>query len=126
MRQPEAESTSNQRPGTGSPSLAARSARVAWELLRQDEKRRLLDYVEKAKAWEARKSPLDPACCKTNRHREAEPSGRVGLHRNQTTGRPAYRPCFFCRSISRNSTRRIFPEIVLGKLSTNSISRGYL
>src|SRR2546427_8401764 len=37
-----------------------------------------------------------------------------------------YRPCFFCCSISRNSTRRIFPEIVLGRLSTNSISRGYL
>jgi hypothetical protein len=37
-----------------------------------------------------------------------------------------YFPNFFCRSISLNSTLRIFPEIVLGKLSTNSISRGYL
>src|SRR5579883_1719567 len=35
-------------------------------------------------------------------------------------------PCFFCRSLSLNSTRRILPEIVLGRLSTNSISRGYL
>ncbi len=39
---------------------------------------------------------------------------------------PAYRFPFFCRSISRNSTRRILPEMVLGRLSTNSISRGYL
>ena len=40
--------------------------------------------------------------------------------------RSTYLPNFFSRSISRSSTRRILPEIVLGKLSTNSISRGYL
>jgi hypothetical protein len=40
--------------------------------------------------------------------------------------RKPYFSNFFLRSISRNSTRRIFLEIVLGKLSTNSISRGYL
>ncbi len=37
-----------------------------------------------------------------------------------------YFPSFFWRSISLSSTRRILPEIVLGRLSTNSISRGYL
>ena len=74
MRQPEAESTSNQHLDTGSRSLAAR---VAWELLRQDEQHRLLAYIEKAKAWEATIPPLDTACCKTNKHRKAESSGRV-------------------------------------------------
>ena len=77
MRQPEAESTSTQRPDTGSRPLAARSARVAWELLRQDEQYHLLAYIEKAKAWEATIPPLDTACCKTNKHRKAESSGRV-------------------------------------------------
>ena len=77
MRQLEAESTSNQHLDTGSRSLAARSARVAWELLRQDEQRLLLAYVEKAKAWEVPESPLDTACCKTNKPRKAESSGRV-------------------------------------------------
>jgi hypothetical protein len=77
MRQPEAESTSNQHLDTSSRSLAGRSARVAWELLRQDEQHRLLAYVEKAKTWEASESPLDTACCKTNKHRKAESSGRV-------------------------------------------------
>ena len=78
MRQPEAESTSHQHLDTGSRSLAARSARVAWELLRQDEQHRLLAYIEKAKAWEAMIPPLDTACCKTNKHRKAESPGRVG------------------------------------------------
>ena len=32
----------------------------------------------------------------------------------------------FSRSASRNSTRRILPEFVLGNESTNSIARGYL
>ncbi len=77
MRQPEAESTSNQHLDTGSRSLAARSAQVAWELLRQDEQHRLLAYIEKAKAWEATIPPLDTACRKTNKHRKAESSGRV-------------------------------------------------
>jgi hypothetical protein len=77
MRRPEAESASNQHLDTGSRSLAARSARVAWELLRQDEQHRLLAYIEKAKAWEAMIPPLDTACCKTNKHRKAESSGRV-------------------------------------------------
>jgi len=77
MRQPEAESTSNQHLDTGSRSLAARSARVAWELLRQDEQHRLLAYIEKAKAWEATIPPLDTACCKTNKHQKAESSGRA-------------------------------------------------
>jgi hypothetical protein len=58
-------------------SLAARSVRVAWELLRQDERHRLLAYIEKAKAWEAMIPPLDMACCKTDKHRKAESSGRV-------------------------------------------------
>ena len=77
MRQPEAESTSNQHLDTGSRSLAARSARVAWELLRQDEQHRLLAYIEKAKAWEATIPTVDTDCCKTNKHRKAEWSGRV-------------------------------------------------
>jgi hypothetical protein len=77
MLQPEAESASNQHLDTGSRSLAARSARVAWELLRQDEQRRLLAYIEKAKAWEAMIPPLDTACCKTDKHRKAESSGLV-------------------------------------------------
>jgi hypothetical protein len=73
MRQPEAESTSNQHLDTGSRSLAARSARIAWELLRQDEQLRLLAYIEKAKAWEVKIPPLG----KTNKHRKAESPGRV-------------------------------------------------
>jgi hypothetical protein len=77
MRQPEVESTSNQHPDTGSRSLAARSARVAWELLRQDEQHHMLAYIEKAKAWEATTPPLDTACCKTNKDRKAESSGQV-------------------------------------------------
>src|SRR6266568_2886109 len=32
-----------------------------------------------------------------------------------------YFPSFFCRSISRSSTRRILPEMVLGRVSTNSM-----
>jgi hypothetical protein len=75
MRQPEAESTSNQHLDTGSRSLAARSAWVAWELLRHDEQHRLLAYIEKAKAWEATMPPLDTAHCKTDKHREAGSSG---------------------------------------------------
>jgi hypothetical protein len=31
----------------------------------------------------------------------------------------------FARSRSRNSPRMILPEVVVGKLSTNSIARGY-
>lgn len=77
MRQPEAESRSNQHLNTGSRSLAARSAQVAWKLLRHDEQHRLLAYIEKAKACEAMLPPLDTACCKTNKHRKAESSGRV-------------------------------------------------
>ena len=77
MRQPEAESTSNQHLDTGSRSLAARSARVAWELLRQDEQHRLLAYIERAKVWEAAIPPLDTARCKTNKQRKAESSGRL-------------------------------------------------
>jgi hypothetical protein len=77
MRQPEAESVSNQHLDAGSRSLAALSARIAWELLRQDEQHRLLAYVEKAKAWEAMILPLDTACCKTHKLRKAESSGRV-------------------------------------------------
>jgi hypothetical protein len=77
MRQPEAESASNQHLDTGSLSLAARSARVAWELLRQDEQHRLLAYIEKAQAWESMIPPLDTACCKTDKHWKAESSGRV-------------------------------------------------
>ena len=37
-----------------------------------------------------------------------------------------YFPNFFCRSISLSSILLIFPEIVFGKLATNSTSRGYL
>ena len=37
-----------------------------------------------------------------------------------------YFPSFFFLSISLNSTLLIFPEIVFGRASTNSISRGYL
>ena len=77
MRQLEAKSTSNQHLGTGSRSLAARSARVAWELLRQDEQHCLLSYIEKAEVWEEMIPPLDTACRKTNKHRKAESSGRV-------------------------------------------------
>jgi hypothetical protein len=77
MRQPEAESVSNQHLDAGSRSLAARSARVAWELLRQDEQHRLLAYIEKAKAWEEAIPPLDTACCKTDKLRKADSSGRV-------------------------------------------------
>jgi hypothetical protein len=76
MRHPEAESTSNQHLDTRSRSLAARSERVAWELLRQDEQHLLLAYVEKAKAWEAAIPPVDTACRKANKHRKAESSGR--------------------------------------------------
>jgi hypothetical protein len=77
MRQPKAKSTSNQHLDTGGRSLAARSARVAWELLRQDEQHRLLAYIEKAKAWEATIPSLGTARCKTNKHRKAESSGWV-------------------------------------------------
>jgi hypothetical protein len=77
MRRTEAESASNPQLDTGGLSLAARSARVAWELLRQDDQHRLLAYIEKAKAWEAMIPPLDTACCKTDNRRKAESSGRV-------------------------------------------------
>ena len=76
MRQPEAESTSNQHLDTGR-SLAARSARVAWELLRQDEQHHLLAYIEKAKAWGSMIPPPDKACYKTDKHRKAVSSGPV-------------------------------------------------
>jgi hypothetical protein len=77
MRQPETESPCDQHQDTGGRSLAARSAWVAWKLLRQDEQHCLLAYVEKAKAWEATIPPLDTACCKTNKLRKAESLGRV-------------------------------------------------
>ena len=77
MRRPEGESANSQHLDAGSRSLAARSARVAWELLRQDEQHRLLAYIEKAKAWEATIPPLDTACCKTDKLRKVESSGRI-------------------------------------------------
>jgi hypothetical protein len=59
-------------PPNGNRSIAARSARVAWELLRQDEQRRLLAYVEKALDWEAASPASDAAYRNATKARKGE------------------------------------------------------
>jgi hypothetical protein len=75
MKQSKRELTDNQQSAPRRDSLAARSARAAWKLLRQDEQDSLMDYAEKVSGWEAVPPPLDTACRKTNKPREAVLSG---------------------------------------------------
>jgi hypothetical protein len=59
-------------------SIAARSPTAAWQLLNQEEQRRLLDYVERAQGWVA-EATLDAAAYTTSKKRKGEQACRVSL-----------------------------------------------